>query len=133
MMVAPDVPVPHEREMPMLLRVEKVGTVTLLTMTDTKLDAANHDDFMREAEPALVAGAQVILDLHKVEFVDSTGCNVLLRMVSKLRPLNGQLKVCAARPRVHDTFTLVGLHRTTDLYPTVAAGLAAFGVTDTRV
>lgn len=116
----------------MLIRAEKVGAVTVLTLMDTKLDAANHDDFMGEVDAHLVVNARLVLDLHKVDFVDSTGCNALLRMVAKLRDVHGQLKVCAATPRVHDTFMLVGLHRTCDLYPTVAAGLAAYGVTTER-
>src|SRR5687768_341976 len=100
----------------MLLRVEMVGPVAVLTLMDSKLDATNQEDFNREVDPVLAQTSRILLDLHKVEFVDSSGCNALLRTVGKLRPQDGLLGVCNSRPRVHDTFTLVGLHRTCDLF-----------------
>lgn len=111
----------------MLLRVETVGSVAVVTLMDTKLDASNQDDFNREIDPVLERTSKIVLDLGRVDFVDSSGCNALLRTVSKLRPVGGVLKVCASRPRVRDTFNLVGLHRTCDLEESVAAGLTAFG------
>jgi anti-anti-sigma factor len=132
MMVAPVAPGMREREIPMLLRVEMVGTVAVLTLTDTKLDATNLEDFVTEVDPVIKQSPRLLLDLHKVEFVDSTGCSAILQTVAKLRPINGQLVLCAAKPRIHDTFTLVGLHRTCDMYGTVDEGLKAFGVTGQR-
>jgi len=41
----------RQRETPMLLRVELVGTAAVLTMMDNKLDATNQDDFLAEIKP----------------------------------------------------------------------------------
>ena len=42
-MVALAVTIPRDWRTPMLLRAETIGSVTLLTMMDNKLDASNHD------------------------------------------------------------------------------------------
>ncbi len=116
----------------MLLRIEMVGAVALLTLMDNKLDASNQEEFNREVDPVLAQTSKIVLDLHLVEFVDSSGCNSLLRTVSKLRPSGQVLTLCASRTRVRETFNLVGLHRTCELYETVAEGLKSFGETGER-
>jgi anti-anti-sigma factor len=110
----------------MLLRVEEAGTIIVLTIMDNKLDASSQEEFNRELDPILARSTRILLDLGKVEFVDSSGCNLLIRMVSKLRLKDGQLKVGGLRPRVRDTFQLVGLQRTCDLYDTVEEAREAF-------
>jgi anti-sigma B factor antagonist len=110
----------------MLLRVEEVGTTVVLTIMDNKLDASSHDEFNREVTPILARSTQIVLDFDKVEFVDSSGCNLLIRLVTKLRLQNGQLKIGGLRPRIRDTFHLVGLQRTCDLYDTVEEAVKAF-------
>jgi len=103
-----------------------------MTMMDTKLDATNQDDFLRELDPVLQKTARLVLDLERVDFVDSTGCSTLLKTVALVRGQKGDLKICASRPRIHDTFTLVGLHRTCDLFATVAEGVAAYAAGNER-
>ncbi|MFB9710632.1 STAS domain-containing protein [Streptosporangium sandarakinum] len=51
----------------------------------------------------------VVLDLSKVEFCDSTGMNVLLAALKRLRERGGTMELAAPRPAVRKILQVTGL------------------------
>ncbi len=51
----------------------------------------------------------VVLDMSAVEFCDSTGMNVLLSALKRLRERGGTLEVAAPRPAVRKILQVTGL------------------------
>ncbi len=60
----------------------------------------------------------VILDLSKIDFVDSSGLGALVQLVKKAQSLEGTLQI-VSNPRVTQTVKLVRLEKFLSLQPTV--------------
>ena len=81
---------------------------------------------LREHLIALVEGGdrQVVVDLGRVEFLDSTGLGVLVGALKRLRGVDGELSLVCAQERLLKIFRITGLDRVFTLYGTVEAATA---------
>ena len=87
---------------------------------------------LRERLVELVeAGARsVVVDLSRVEFLDSTGLGVLVGALKRLRAAGGNLALVCGHERLLKIFRITALDRVFALYDTVDAATSATG-TDT--
>jgi anti-sigma B factor antagonist len=67
---------------------------------------------------------RVVVDLGRVEFLDSTGLGVLVGARRRLGGTNGELFLVCGQERLLKIFRITGLDRVFTLYPTVAAATA---------
>jgi anti-sigma B factor antagonist len=81
---------------------------------------------LRERLISLVDGGarQVVVDLGRVEFLDSTGLGVLVGALKRLRGAGGELFLVCGQERLLKIFRITGLDRVFTLYPTVEAATA---------
>jgi anti-sigma B factor antagonist len=110
----------------MNLLVEQFGNVAVATLTSEQLDASNAADFKREMEPVLRDFTHVVLDLGRVQFVDSRGCGMILSCLKNLTERKGDLKICNVTRPVRTVFDLVRLHRICDILDNKEQAVAAF-------
>ncbi len=84
---------------------------------------------LRERLVELVeAGARsVVVDLSRVEFLDSTGLGVLVGALKRLRAAGGSLALVCGQERLLKIFRITALDRVFSLYDTVEAATAAMG------
>ena len=61
----------------------------------------------------------VIVDLGKVEMIDSVGVGLLARMKKHLEEKGTRMSICCVTDGVHQVFRLLDFHRRFDIYPTV--------------
>jgi anti-sigma B factor antagonist len=64
---------------------------------------------------------QVVVDLGRVDFLDSTGLGVLVGALKRLRSVNGELTLVCAQERLLKIFRITGLDRVFTLYDSVDA------------
>ena len=64
---------------------------------------------------------RVVVDLARVEFLDSTGLGVLVGALKRLRGVDGELGLVCAQERLLKIFRITGLDRVFQLYDSVAA------------
>src|SRR3954447_6685006 len=78
---------------------------------------------LRERLISLVeSGArQVVVDLGRVEFLDSTGLGVLVGALKRLRVVGGELLLVCGQERLLKIFRITGLDRVFALYESVEA------------
>jgi anti-sigma B factor antagonist len=78
---------------------------------------------LRERLIALVedGARQVIVDLNRVEFLDSTGLGVLVGALKRLRGVNGELALVCDQERLLKIFRITGLDRVFTIRETVEA------------
>ncbi len=64
---------------------------------------------------------RVVVDLGRVDFLDSTGLGVLVGALKRLRGVNGELTLVCAQERLLKIFRITGLDRVFTLYDSVDA------------
>ncbi len=91
--------------------VDKIGDVTVVTVTAEQLDASNAEDFRQEMAPVLENCRKLVLDLGRVQFMDSRGCGAILSCLKRVSEAGGDLILCSVSKFVRNVFDLIRLHR----------------------
>ena len=82
---------------------------------------------LREVLDKQVAAGRLdlVVDLEKVGFMDSTGLRVLVGRLKLVRGQNGTLRIVSAQERILKVFKITGLDKVFHIYPSVDEGVAA--------
>jgi anti-sigma B factor antagonist len=110
----------------MKLVVEKIGDVTIVAVNVDELDGGNADDFRREIAPVLKDCRKLVLDLDRLQFVDSRGCGAILSCLKQVSTAGGDLKLCRATPPVRMVFDLIRMERICQIVNTREGAVQAF-------
>ncbi|MBI1914422.1 MAG: anti-sigma factor antagonist [Planctomycetes bacterium] len=110
----------------MQTEVEQVGDVTVVAINAQELDAGNDQDFRQVLAPVLKDCRKLVVDLGRVQFVDSRGCGAILSCLKQVRSNGGDLKLCCITKFVRSTFNLMRFHRLCDLLDTREEAVQAF-------
>jgi anti-sigma B factor antagonist len=74
------------------------------------------------------AGAKkLIIDCRDLTSISSMGLGILVRVHSRMKKNGGDVKIAGLQGVVASTFTLVGLDKLIQMYPTVDDAIAAHG------
>jgi serine/threonine-protein kinase RsbW len=74
----------------------------------------------------VAAGARtILLDMHKVSFLSSSGLRSLLMIRREINAHQGTLMLIALLPHVEEVFTMTGFSQVFELYPSIEAARAA--------
>jgi len=106
--------------------VEKVGDVTIVTVNVEELDAAAADVFRREIAPVLKDCRKLVLDLNRVQFVDSRGCGAILSCLKHVSTAGGDLKLCRVTRPVQKIFELIRMPSICEIVGTREEAVLAF-------
>jgi len=71
----------------------------------------------------------LVINLSKVEYLDSTGLGVLIGGLKRLREASGNLSLVAPGMRILRIFEITGLDKIFDIYPSEEEAIAKEGVT----
>ena len=89
------------------------------------LDAFSEATFRKVLDKCIEEGPKhVILDLSKIDFVDSSGLGALVQLVKKAQTFEGTLQI-VSNPRVTQTVKLVRLEKFLSLQPSVDEAVEA--------
>jgi anti-anti-sigma factor len=114
------------------VRIRTLGEATVLSVSGS-IDNVGYEVLERECGELMRQGRlKIIVDLERAEYICSAGIGVIVRVFSLLESPggNGRLLLAAARSRVKDVLSLMGLDAEGMSYPTVAAALDALGVAE---
>jgi len=110
----------------MEVAVEKVKDVAVVLVPVDELDASNVAEFKRDIASVLQAYSEVVLDLSRLRFVDSSGMGSILSCLRQLSAKGGDLKLCGMTRQVRAVFELVRMHRIFDIRATQEEAIGAF-------
>lgn len=84
---------------------------------------------LRERLVALVedGARQIVVDLSRVEFLDSTGLGVLVGALKRLRSVSGDLSLVCPRERLLKIFRITGLDGVFTIHDSVGAATSGTG------
>lgn len=109
----------------MQLTTQTQSNVEIITVDASRIDAAvaiQFKDRMRE-----VLGAdrpRYVLDLHNVDFIDSSGLGAIVAAM-KLMPKGGKLELAGLRPAVDKVFRMTRMDSIFAIHPTAEAAAAS--------
>ena len=110
----------------MELAADKNGNVAVVLVPVDELDASNAGELKRDIAPILEANSQLVIDLSRVRFVDSSGLGAMLSCLRQVSARGGDLKLCGMSRQVSATFELVRMYRIFDIFPTQEEAVRAF-------
>lgn len=111
---------------------EKDGTA-VLTMEGRLVDKAEAVEVSMEVEEELAKGTgRFVIDLTGLEYMNSTGLNILINMMNKTRNLGGDAVIAGAAPRIHSLFTVTKLHTVFTMKASTAEALLHFDQTASK-
>lgn len=116
------------------MRIEtanKDGVVVALLEAES-LETGNVAAFRAAITPVIDRNDQVVLDLSKVGFMDSTGLGAMLSCLRSLKAKSGSLKLASLTPEVAQLFEMVLMDRVFEIFPDVPSASVSFGSSRTR-
>ena len=111
----------------MEIQAEQCGNITIASLPVRELDAGNAGELKRAITPVLESSTRVVLDLSRLEFVDSSGLGAILSCLRQLAARGGDLKLCCTTKHVRAAMELVRMHRVFAIYDSRDEAVAAFG------
>ena len=95
---------------------------TLVLAVVGQVDVGSAASMRRHLFKLLDAGhINVVIDMTGVDFMDSSGLNVLIGAVRAVRPAGGSIRVAAPSTQLRQLFEVTGVHKILDLYESVAS------------
>lgn len=110
----------------MEIPIESRGSVTVAEIPVKELDAGNSGDLKTAMSKVLEDNSRIVLDLHSMQFVDSSGLGAILSFLRHVNAKGGDLKLCGMTKQVRTAFELVRMHRIFDIFETRDEAIRAF-------
>ncbi|MEA3427678.1 MAG: STAS domain-containing protein [Thermodesulfobacteriota bacterium] len=110
----------------MELSTEKIGDITVVGVLTEVLDAGNTDEFKTGFASIIEESKKIVLELSRVNFIDSSGCGSLLSCHKQTKNLGGDLKICGVQETVRTLFELVRIDRIIDIFDSKEEAAKAF-------
>jgi len=112
--------------MPLSLHTHTVGDIAVIDCSGRIVEGAEAAALYQQVRELLPIHHFFVLDLRNVSFIDSTGLGLLVRLLSRVRGMAGDLKLCGAGVNIEKTLTITRLTTVLRIYPTEADAVAAF-------
>jgi anti-sigma B factor antagonist len=106
--------------------------VAVALLDAESLETGNVAAFRAAITPITDRNDQVVLDLSRVAFMDSTGLGAMLSCLRSLKAKNGSLKLASLTPEVAQLFEMVLMDRVFEIFPDVASAASSFGASRAR-
>ena len=110
----------------MELGIEKIAEVTVVSVLTEVIDAGNADEFKAGFASIVEKNKKIVLELGRVNFIDSSGCGSLLSCHRQTKSLGGDLKICGVQEMVRTLFELVRMYRVIDIFDSKEEAVKAF-------
>ncbi len=104
-----------------------VGDVMVLELSGKIMGGPDHEKFQNEIKTLIAAGhVDVLLNLAKVSWVNSTGLGILVSAFHTLKKNGGQLKICNVSDRIDNILNVTQLKLVFETFGDLDSALASF-------
>lgn len=102
------------------------GNVTVYEIPFEALDASNSAQLKKSLQSLVDQNPKIVLDMGRLQFVDSSGLGVILSCLRKANASGGDLKLCKLSKPVRALLELVRMHRIIDIFNDSEEAVKAF-------
>lgn len=104
------------------------GAVTVIALDGNLMGGPDATALHGKLHDLVAQGVtRAVIDLAKVEFINSSGLGILIGGVSTLRNAGGGLKIANASEKIATVITVTKLGPVFELFPSVDTAVASFG------
>ena len=111
--------------MPLSLQSRRVGDITVVTCSGRIVEGPE-SAALQQSLALLSQNPCVVLNLADVNFIDSSGLGLLVRLLTRSRAAGGSLRLCAVPPRISDVLRITRLDGLFDTHVSEAEAVGAF-------
>jgi len=110
------------------LNLKRLGNIMLIEVCG-EFDLSAADYCRQEIDQKIRAEGikDILFDLEKVAFIDSSGLGVILGRYRKAKENGGRMAISNANPRITKILELSGITRLIPVYPTTSQALRFLG------
>ena len=103
------------------------GDVMVLNLSGKIMGGPDHEKFMTEVKTLIAGGhVDVLLDMSKVSWVNSTGLGILVSGYHTLKKNGGRLKICQVSDRIDNILNVTQLKLVFETFDSCDEALASF-------
>lgn len=103
------------------------GDVMILNLSGKIMGGPDHEKFQTEIKTLISDGyVDILLDMHKVSWVNSTGLGILVSAYHTLKKNGGQLKICQVSDRIDNILNVTQLKLVFETFEKCDEALASF-------
>jgi anti-sigma B factor antagonist len=103
------------------------GDIMILMLSGKIMGGPDHDKFQSEIKTLISDGhVDILLDMHKVNWVNSTGLGILVSAYHTLKKNGGQLKICQVSDRIDNILNVTQLKLVFETFEKCDDALASF-------
>ena len=110
----------------MELIIRNVGDLVVVGVAEPSLEASNVEVFRERVASLIEDSNNLLVNLSKVKFLDSSGLAALVAIWRNLSSKDGQVKLCGINPSVRMVFELTRIHRIFEIYDSEEEAIASF-------
>ncbi len=99
--------------------------VSVLKLSLRTVDQNNAPVLFEPLRPILEAGGKIVLDLSKVQFINSAGLGAIVGLIRDVELKDGQIRLCSPLPTVKALFNMVHLSSIVAIDDDAVAALSA--------
>jgi anti-sigma B factor antagonist len=111
--------------MPLSLQSRRVGDITVITCGGRIVEGHESAALKQHLDP-LSHDPCVVMNLADVDFIDSSGLGLLVRLLTRSRAAGGSLRLCGVPTRIGEVLKITRLDRLFDTHESEADAIAAF-------
>ena len=104
---------------------QDAGGLTLVRCSGRIVEGSESTELQREVEAQFEETPHVVLDLAGIEFIDSSGLGLLVRLMNRARLAGGDLRICAASSRLKEILRVTRLDKVLPPYASSGEAIAA--------
>ena len=110
---------------PISLEIQNVGGVSVVTCAGRIVEGSESTSLQQEIDRLLEETPFIVLDLARIEFIDSSGLGLLVRLHNRARLAGGDLRLCAVPPRLKEILRVTRVQQILPPYESTGAAIAA--------
>ena len=91
--------------------IEKEAAFPVLCLQGNLLERNEAQELLEEANDIIANDSQkIIIDLKELDYINSSGLNVILNIFTRIRNANGELVICHVNEKLQKLFVITKLH-----------------------
>lgn len=106
--------------MNLIINDRVIGESTCVLQVEGEVDVYTSPQLKQEIVAHIDKGLKhLVVDLSKVEYLDSTGLGVLIGALKRMREVEGDFALVGPGARIQRIFEITGLDKIFDIYPSL--------------